>query len=187
MLFVELKPLDPWRKQMRDWTAQDFAEARERGEAAIYFNIDLVREFHANKGVVHSNVIRDAGGEQGPAPLLILTSVGARSLKPRMRPLGYAPYDEDGERKYIIVASRGGSDKHPNWYYNLVAHPDAIIEVGEDTFRVRANLVKGDVREKVFAAASVRVPAFAQYQTMTSREIPVFLLEVVGLEFGPEL
>lgn len=173
---------------MRDWNAQEFIEVGEQaqGSAELRFNNEMVREFRANNGVVESNLLRAAVGGEGTAPCLILTMVGAKSLKPRMRPLGYVPYDEDGERKYVIVASRGGSDQHPQWYYNLVAHPYAIIEVGGDTWRVKATLTKGEKREKVFAAACERIPAYARYQTMTSREIPVFLLEVMGPEFGPE-
>lgn len=171
---------------MRDWTDSEIAEWRKRGEGALRFNNELVREFRTNKGAVTSNLIARAGGDQGPSPLLILTTVGAKSLKPRMRPLGYVPYDGEGELKYIIVGSRGGSDRHPNWYYNLIAHPHAIIEVGEDTFRVTATLIEGDRRDRVLAVASSRVPAFTQYQDMTARKIPVFLLEVAGPEFGPE-
>jgi deazaflavin-dependent oxidoreductase (nitroreductase family) len=171
---------------MRDWTHEDFAAADERGEGARDFNIEMAREFRANKGVVNSNVLDMAGGASGAAPVLILTMVGAKSLKPRMRPLGYVPYDDEGERKYIIVASKGGADRHPIWYRNLVAHPDIIIEVGEDTWRAQAVLTQGERRERVFKAACERIPAYERYQAMTTRELPVFLLEVQGPEFGPE-
>lgn len=174
------------RAELRDCRPVQFDEARTRGDGVRNFNSELVREFRANKGVVDSNVLRDAGGPEGPARCLILTMVGAKSLKPRMKPLGYVPYDEDGERKYIIVASKAGGDRHPQWYHNLVAHPHAIIEVGEDTWRVKATLTEGDTREKVFGVACKCIPAYAKYQKITLRELPVFLLEVTGPEFGPE-
>jgi deazaflavin-dependent oxidoreductase (nitroreductase family) len=103
-----------------------------------------------------------------------------------MRPVGYVPFDEQGERKYIVVGSLGGRDQTPHWCYNLVAHPDAIVEVDGDTWRVRALLTEGELRRTVFAAACKRIPAYARYDQMTDRELPVFLLEVQGLEFGPD-
>jgi deazaflavin-dependent oxidoreductase (nitroreductase family) len=171
---------------LRDGRPEELNEAPTRGAGVRNFNSELVREFRAHKGVIDSSLLRDAGGPEGPAPCLILTMVGAKSLKPRMKPLGYVPYDEDGARKYIIVASKAGSDRHPQWYHNLVAHPHAIIEVGEDTWRVKATLTAGDTREKVFGVACKRIPAYAKYQKMTARELPVFLLEIMGPEFGPE-
>jgi deazaflavin-dependent oxidoreductase (nitroreductase family) len=104
-----------------------------------------------------------------------------------MRPLGYAPYDEEGDLKYIIVGSQGGREQTPHWCFNLLAHPDAIIEVGGDTLRVKAVLTEGERRQGVLAAIMRRIPAYERYDSMTKRELPVFLLEVQGPEFGPDI
>lgn len=128
------------------------------------FNAQLMAEFRANGGKV--------GGMFDGSDVLILTSTGAKSGQPREQPLVYI---KDGER-FIIVASNGGSDAHPAWYYNLVANPDASIEVGTETISVDAESLEGDERERAFDAVVARYPGFADYKAGTSRVIPVFAL-----------
>lgn len=128
----------------------------------ITYNHRVVEEFRANGGQV-----------QGWAPLILLTTRGAKSGQPRVYPLMSVP---DGDQ-YIAVASKGGAPEHPQWYYNLLAHPDVTVEVGTETFAATARLLTGDEREQAFAKAVTVFSPYGQYQKKTARQIPVFLLE----------
>jgi deazaflavin-dependent oxidoreductase (nitroreductase family) len=128
----------------------------------IAYNSRVVEEFRANGGEV-----------QGWAPLILLTTRGARSGQTRVYPLMSVPYGEN----YIAVASKGGAPKHPLWYYNLLAHPDVTVEVGKEKFTATARLLEGKEREDAFAKAVSVFPPYAEYQQKTARQIPVFLLE----------
>ena len=132
------------------------------------FNSAIIEEFHANCGHV--------GGPFEDSPLLLLHHTGARSGKARINPLGYLA-DRD---RYVIVASNGGSPTNPAWYYNLVAHPEVIIEVGIDTIRAVASEATGKERERLFQAMAVRAAQIVEYQTKTDRVIPVMVLIPVG-------
>jgi deazaflavin-dependent oxidoreductase (nitroreductase family) len=149
-------------------------EVARRGGGNLEYNTEMVREFRANKGMVRGNGLEDI-------PLLILTTVGARSLRPRMRPAGYAYVNGN----YLLAASLGGSPRSPDWHYNLLAHPHAIIEVGEDTLAVKSRLAVGQEREALFEIVCETIPIMREYQAMTSRVLPVHVLEVIGPEFGP--
>jgi deazaflavin-dependent oxidoreductase (nitroreductase family) len=123
-------------------------------------NYQVIQTFRANNG----NVGR---------PLLLLTTTGARTGKHRISPLAYTL---DGNR-YIVLASKAGADTHPDWYRNLVAHPDVTVEVGDRTLQARASVAEGEERERLFAAHTSAMPQFADYQERTSRQIPVVILE----------
>lgn len=125
-------------------------------------NRRVVEEFRANGGHV-----------QGWAPLILLTTRGAKSGQPRIYPLMSVP---DGDH-YIAVASKGGAPANPLWYHNLLAHPDVTVEVGNETFAATARLLSGDEREQAFAKAVAVFPPYGEYQKKTAREIPVFRLE----------
>lgn len=128
------------------------------------FNERVIAEFRANHGKV--------GGNFEGAPLLLLHSVGARSGETRVNPMMYLP---DGDR-FLVFASKAGADTNPDWYHNLLAHPDARIEVGDDTFEVRAEELTGAERDEKYAEQAALYPGFADYQEQTSRVIPVFAL-----------
>jgi deazaflavin-dependent oxidoreductase (nitroreductase family) len=128
----------------------------------IEYNRQVVEEFRANGGNV-----------QGWAPLILLTTRGAKSGQTRIYPLMSVPYGDN----YVAVASKGGAPENPQWYYNLLAHPDVTVEVGSEKFEATARLLSGEEREKVFARAAEVFPNYAEYQKKTAREIPVFLLE----------
>ena len=125
-------------------------------------NRRVVEEFRANGGEV-----------QGWAPLILLTTRGAKSGQTRIYPLMSVPYGDN----YLAVASKGGAPKNPLWYYNLLAHPDVTVEVGNEKFNATARLLTGDEREKAFAKAASVFSPYAEYQKKTARQIPVFLLE----------
>ncbi|HZO71053.1 MAG TPA: nitroreductase family deazaflavin-dependent oxidoreductase [Ktedonobacteraceae bacterium] len=129
------------------------------------WNRQVIDEFHTNGGKV--------GGPFEGAPLLLLTTTGAKSGKKFTTPLMYLP---DGDRMFIF-ASKGGSPTNPDWYHNLVTHPNATVEVGTDKFDVTATVVTGEERDRIYAEQSKRYPNFAEYQEKTSRRIPVVELK----------
>lgn len=129
------------------------------------FNQSIIEEFRANGGKV--------GGPFKGAPLLLLTTTGAKSGQQRLSPLAYTT---DGER-YVIIASKGGAPTNPDWYYNLLAHPVATIEVGGKKFQVRATVVEEPERSRLYAKVAAKMPNFAEYQRKTTRQIPVVVLE----------
>lgn len=128
------------------------------------FNQQIIAEFRANKGVV--------GGPFEGAPMLLLTAKGAKSGTERTTPLVYLP---DGDR-YLIFASKGGAPANPAWYHNLIAHPEATVEVGTEKFSATATELKGEERDRLYAKQAARMPAFGEYQQKTSRTIPVIAL-----------
>jgi len=128
----------------------------------LAYNRQVVEEFRAHGGTV-----------QGWAPLILLTTKGARSGQPRIYPLMAIP---DGDH-YIAVASKGGAPENPQWYYNLLAYPDVTVEVKQETFQATARLLTGKQREEAFARAVAVFAPYSEYQKKITREIPVFLLE----------
>jgi deazaflavin-dependent oxidoreductase (nitroreductase family) len=132
------------------------------------FNDRVIAEFRANHGRV--------GGSFEGAPLLILHSKGAKSGQVRESPMMYLA---DGER-YLVFASKAGAPTNPDWFHNLVANPDARIEVGDETFDVRATELTGEERAAKYAEQAEAYPGFAEYQQKTDRVIPVVALTPVG-------
>jgi deazaflavin-dependent oxidoreductase (nitroreductase family) len=128
------------------------------------FNERNIAEFHANHGKV--------GGQFEGAPLLLLHSTGARSGEPRTNIMMYLA---DGDR-YLVFASKAGADTNPAWYWNLRAHPDVRIEVGDDAFDAHAVELEGDERDAKYAEQAARFPGFADYERKTDRTIPVVAL-----------
>ncbi len=128
-------------------------------------NRQVIEEFRATGGVV--NVTPPRG------PILILHSKGAKTGRECVTPLIYL---EDGDR-YVVFASRDGSRRNPDWYYNLVVHPDASVEVGTEALTVTATVAEGDERDLLFSRQATAFPQFAYYQGKTQRRIPVITLE----------
>ena len=128
------------------------------------WNAGVIAEFRQNHGRV--------GGYFKGAPLLLLRHVGARTRNPRVNPVMYL---KDGDR-YLVFASKGGADTNPDWYYNLKAHPDIQIEVGDDTIDVHAEEITGPERDRIYAQQASRYSGFAQYERKTKRKIPVIAL-----------
>ena len=132
-------------------------EDRDRG---------IIEEFRANAGSV--------GGPFEGRPMLLLHHTGARTGTERTSPLVYLP---DGDR-YVIFASKGGAPTNPDWFHNLIAHPDVWIEVGTRTLRVHARVAEGDERDELWREQVRRIPAFGDYQARAgARTIPVLVLE----------
>jgi deazaflavin-dependent oxidoreductase (nitroreductase family) len=128
------------------------------------FNRRNIEEFRANHGRL--------GGQFAGAPVLLLHSTGARSGQERVNPMMYMA---DGNR-YLVFASAAGADRNPAWYWNLHAHPDAKIEVGDDYLDIHAVELQGAERDAKYALQAERYPGFAGYQRKTTRTIPVMAL-----------
>lgn len=128
------------------------------------WNAGIIDEFRANDGKV--------GGMFEGAPLLILHTTGARSGTHRQTPLMYLNRDE----RLFVFASKAGADSHPDWYYNLKAHPSVSIELGTDRIDKTATEVDREERDTIFAEQASRFPQFADYAAGTERIIPVIEL-----------
>jgi len=125
------------------------------------WNTGVITEFRKNKGKV--------GGNFEGAPLLLINHKGARTEKIRVNPVMYM---RDGSR-YLVFASKGGSEHNPDWYHNLKKHPDVQIEVGTEKIDVRAEEVTGAERDRLYAKQAGVYPQFAQYEKKTKRKIPI--------------
>lgn len=124
------------------------------------FNQAVIAEFRANGG--------ELSGQLANSSLILLTTTGARSGLERTMPLGYV---RDGERM-VVIAANAGAAAHPDWYYNLLANPQVMVELGSERFPARASVAEGAERERL---ASL-VPYLPAQQEKTSREIPVVVL-----------
>jgi len=133
------------------------------------WNTAIIEEFRANGGKV--------GGPFTGAPLLILHTVGAKSGKPHVNPL---MYQDLGNRRVAVFASKAGAATNPDWYHNLLANPRATVELGTETFDVTAAVAGGEERRRIWTTQKQRYPTFAEYERKTNREIPVVILEHTG-------
>jgi deazaflavin-dependent oxidoreductase (nitroreductase family) len=132
------------------------------------FNQQIIREFRANEGRV--------GGMFEGEPLLLLHHTGAKSGARRVSPLVYQTVGNG----YAIFGSNAGADNHPAWYHNLIAHSRTTIEMGRATIEVSARVAGDAERAPIWARQKELAPGFADYETRTSRQIPVVLLEPVS-------
>lgn len=112
------------------------------------------------------------GTELSGRPVIILTSVGAKTGKVRKTPLMRVEHDGD----YAVVASLGGAPRHPVWYYNLTANPHVELQDGAVKKDYQAREVFGEERESWWERAVATWPDYAEYQKKTTRTIPVFVL-----------
>lgn len=125
-------------------------------------NERVIKEFRTNGGKV-----------EGWAPLILLTTKGAKTGQQRIIPLMYVPYGDT----ILAIASKGGAEKNPEWYLNLQAHPDVTVEVGNEKFETTARTLSGEERTKAFKKAVEVFPPYGEYQKKAPREIPVIALE----------
>jgi deazaflavin-dependent oxidoreductase (nitroreductase family) len=124
----------------------------------------------------HAGIYRATGGKlfgrMGKSPVLLLNTVGRKTGKRRATPLLYTPDGED----YVVIASQGGAPKHPAWYLNLKADPEATVEIGDREVRVRAEEVDLDEKARLWQKMVDMYPAYDDYQGRTEREIPLLIL-----------
>jgi deazaflavin-dependent oxidoreductase (nitroreductase family) len=117
----------------------------------------------------------EQGGDLRGRPIIILTSVGARTGK--LRKTALMRVEHDGV--YAVVASMGGAPKHPVWFHNLKKNPHVELQDGATKRDYAARELGGDEKAVWWARAVVAWPDYATYQTKTSRQIPVFVLEPI--------
>ena len=129
------------------------------------WNQAIIREFRANEGRV--------GGHFENMTLLLLHTTGAKSGLPRLNP---AAFTEDGNR-LVIIASKGGADSHPDWYYNVIANPNVTIEVGTEKYDAVATVEEEPERTRLYDQMAGQYPGFDEYRQKTSRIIPVITLK----------
>ena len=129
------------------------------------WNSKVIEEFRANKG----NVEQFKG-----VPLLLLHHTGAKSGRSYLNPLAYLL---DGDRM-VVFGSKAGADTNPDWYHNLVAHPEVKVELGDGKLiDAIAVVLQGDERDRIYDRQVQRVPVFADYRAKTKRQIPVIALQ----------
>ena len=134
------------------------------------WNSQIIAEFRANAGKV--------GGPFEGMPMILVHHKGRTSGAERVNPLVYLPLD-DG--RMAIFASKAGAPDDPDWYRNLVANPDTVVEVGSDTLPVRVREAQGAERDAIFDRQKRAAPGFAEYeQKAAPRVIPVLVLEPVA-------
>ncbi|MDA0823086.1 MAG: nitroreductase family deazaflavin-dependent oxidoreductase [Proteobacteria bacterium] len=126
-------------------------------------NRSVIEEFRANSGKV-------AGNFDG-MPLLLINIIGAKSGKPYTKPLAYIV---DGDR-FVVIASYAGHEHNPPWYHNLLAHPDIDIEVEDQVIPVTASVAGEPERTVLFDKMASAMPVFSDYQSKSSRLIPVVI------------
>lgn len=124
-------------------------------------NLKVIEEFRANGGKDRT---------------ILLTTTGAKSGLARVTPLLYTT-DED---RVIIIASKGGSPTHPDWYHNLVANPEVTVKLGRERFKARAIVSEGAERRRLFDQMAAQFSFFAEYEKNTPRLIPLIILERIG-------
>jgi deazaflavin-dependent oxidoreductase (nitroreductase family) len=105
--------------------------------------------------------------------VVLLHHKGAKSGVERVNPVAYREVGDN----IAVFASNAGRKANPDWYYNLVAHPETVVELGTERFPVRARVARGGERTEIWEAQKVDAPMFADYEKTASRDIPVVILE----------
>jgi len=141
------------------------AEYGTRGNRPPGWQLEHLRRYLATDGA-------DGHVWEG-LPTLLLTTIGRRSGQPHTTPLIYG---QDGDR-YLVVGSRGGAPAHPQWYHNLLAQPRVQLQILGDRFPARARPASAAEKPALWQKMVQLYPPYAEYQTRTTREIPVVILE----------
>ncbi|MGC8628319.1 MAG: nitroreductase family deazaflavin-dependent oxidoreductase [Acidimicrobiales bacterium] len=132
------------------------------------WNRQVIEEFRSNGGKV--------GGNFAGAPLLLLHTVGARSGKERVNPM---MYQNLGDGRVAVFASKAGAPTHPDWYRNLLANPEVTAEIGTGLRRFLARTATPAEQEPIWAKQKQHYPGFAEYEAKTDRQIPVVILSPI--------
>jgi deazaflavin-dependent oxidoreductase (nitroreductase family) len=133
------------------------------------YDEQVIAAFRAGGGVVRGALVK--------TPLLLLHHVGVRSGRERVTPLAWWPA---GETAVAVLASNFGASRHPAWYYNLLASPTTIAEIGTETWRVRARVAVANERRVLLERIKTATPSAAAAVRNTRREIPVVVLDLLG-------
>ena len=143
-------------------------ETAGASKAVNDWNTNVMTEFRTHEGRV--------GGQFEGAPVLLLHTKGAKSGQERVNPMMYLDY----EGRRFIFASYAGAPTNPDWYHNLVAHPQVTVELGTETFEATATPVSLEERDRIYPIQGERYPGFAEYELKTTRKIPVVELVRAG-------
>jgi deazaflavin-dependent oxidoreductase (nitroreductase family) len=130
------------------------------------WNARVIEEFRANNGRVAQFEGR---------PLLLLHHRGAKTGTERVNPLVFQPVDGG----FAVFGSKAGAPTNPAWLHNLVANPDTVVEVGDETIPVHARVAEGEEHDRIWERQKRDNPNFAEYERLTTRPIPVVVLERV--------
>ena len=144
----------------KDWNSDNSTTKR--------FNELYMRALRDNKGKVP--------GELEVIPSLIITTIGAKTGEKRAVPLAYQVVDG----RLVIVASMGGAIRNPPWFFNLVKNPEVVVEKDGESFKAKAVVTEGADRTYLYEKVAEVLPAFKEYQTRTTRVIPVVELKRLG-------
>jgi deazaflavin-dependent oxidoreductase (nitroreductase family) len=136
---------------------------------ALDWNAQTIAQFRANEGRV--------GGPFEGAPMVLLHHRGRKSGRERITPVMYLPNEAEPDIIYVF-ATRAGAPVNPDWYYNLTAAGDGVIERGTETYKVSVGELTGAERDRIYAEQARRYPGFAEYERQTAgvRTIPVLEL-----------
>ncbi len=104
--------------------------------------------------------------------MLLLTTTGAKSGQPRVTPMMYLPDDDH----LIVLASHAGAVSHPDWYHNLVAHPQVTVEARGETYAATATVTEGMERQRLWTIVVAQYPFFTAHQAKITRQIPLIIL-----------
>ena len=115
------------------------------------------------------------GGKVQGLRVLLLTTIGRKTGKMRITPLGYFEHDGD----YVITASNAGFDTNPAWFHNLKNHPQVDLQIGTKQLIAVAELPNATLRQELWADLVKRAPGYGDYEKRTAREIPMVLLRPV--------
>jgi deazaflavin-dependent oxidoreductase (nitroreductase family) len=138
-------------------------------EQWLDLNRGVIEEFRANAGV--------CGGRWEGNPMVLLTTIGARSGVERVSPVTYTTTSTEAGEAIVLIASKAGNDRHPGWYHNLVANPEVVIEVGAERFAATARTADEPERTRLFDERIAVMPRFGDYTKKTDRTIPVVVVE----------
>lgn len=116
------------------------------------------------------------GSQMQGLPVLLLTTTGRKTGKPRITPLGYLEHDGH----YVVIASNAGFDTHPAWFHNLTSHPQVRLQIRDQQFTAIAERADRMLRQQLWAKLVERAPGYGAYQKRTVREIPIVLLRPVS-------
>lgn len=136
------------------------------------FNRPVIEEFRAHDGKLTGNF--------ADAPLLLLTTTGAKSGRLHTTPVAYLVDGEGPDARIAVFASKAGAPENPAWYHNLRANPTVTVELPGEQFEARAVVLEGAERDRLWTEQKARMPGFADYEQKTTRTIPVVVLERVS-------
>ncbi len=142
----------------------------------LFASVHLMNKGTANRhAAMYKRTGGRIGGKIGELPVLLLTTTGRKSGKPRTVPLNYLPYG----KSYVVTASNSGRDEPPLWFLNLQSNPQATVQVGRVTRNVIAKEATPEEKARLWATLTRKARQYGEYQKLTQRDIPMVVLRPV--------